>query len=94
MRNKHMGSNFDDFLKQEGLLEETTAQATKRVIAYQVQELMKEKRLTKKTMTERMKIKSRMQPDRLLDPNNVSVTLLTLEKTARALGKHLKVQFI
>jgi len=94
MKNKHAGSNFDDFLKQEGILEETTAAATKRVIAFQVQQLMKEKHLTKKIMTERMKIKSRIQLDRLLDPNNVSVTLLTLAKTARALGKHLKVQFV
>lgn len=94
MKNKHLGSNFDDFLKQEGMLEETTAAATKRVIAFQVQQLMKEKHLTKKTMTERMEIKSRIQLDRLLDPNNVSVTLLTLAKTARALGKHLKIQFI
>jgi len=94
VKSKHMGSEFDDFLKQEGLLEETEASATKRVIAFQVQQLMKEKHLTKKTMTERMKIKSRIQLDRLLDPNNVSVTLLTLEKTARALGKHLKIQFV
>jgi len=94
MKNKHMGSNFDDFLKKEAILEETTAAATKKVIAYQIQQLMKEKHLTKKAMTERMHIKSRIQLDRLLDPRNVSVTLLTLEKTARALGKHLKVQFV
>ena len=94
MKNKHIGSNFDDFLKQEGLLEETTAAATKRVIAFQVQQLMKERHLTKKAMTERMRIKSRIQLDRLLDPDNVSVTLLTLEKTANALGKRLAVQFV
>jgi antitoxin HicB len=94
MKNKHIGSNFDEFLKQEALLEESTAAATKRVIAFQVQQLMKENHLTKRTMTERMKIKSRMQLDRLLDPNNVSVTLLTLEKTARALGKNLQIQFV
>jgi antitoxin HicB len=94
MKNKHIGSDFDDFLKQEGILEESSAAAAKRVIAFQVQKLMKEKHLTKKTMTERMKIKSRIQLDRLLDPNNVSVTLLTLEKTARALGKSLKIHFV
>ena len=94
MKNKHIGSNLDGFLKQEGMLEETTAAAAKRVIAFQVQQLMKENHLTKRTMTERMKIKSRMQLDRLLDPNNVSVTLLTLEKTARALGKNLQIQFV
>lgn len=94
MKNKHIGSNFDDFLKQEGILEETTATATKRVISYQVQQLMKENHLTKKAMTERMRSKSRIQLDRLLDPNNVSVTLLTLERTANALGKRLAVQFV
>jgi len=94
MRNKHIGTSFDDFLKQEGILEEATATATKRVIAYQIQRLMKERHLTKKAMTERMRIKSRMQLDRLLDPENVSVTLLTLEKTAIALGKRLAVQFV
>ena len=94
MKNKHIGSNFDDFLTKENLLEETTAAATKKVIAYQVEQLMKEKHFTKRAMTERMRIKSRMQLDRLLDPNNVSVTLLTLEKTALALGKRLKVQFV
>lgn len=94
MKNKHIGSDFDDFLKQEGILEVSRAAAAKRVIAFQVHKLMKEKHLTKKTMTERMKIKSRIQLDRLLDPNNVSVTLLTLEKTARALGKNLKIQFV
>jgi antitoxin HicB len=94
MKNKHLGSDFDDFLKEEGILETVTAAATKKVIAYQVQKLMKEKKLTKKVMTERMRIKSRIQLDRLLDPHNVSVTLLTLEKTARALGKRLKIQFV
>ncbi|MEI6437352.1 MAG: Fis family transcriptional regulator [Candidatus Omnitrophota bacterium] len=94
MKNKHIGSGFDDFLKQEGLLEEASAAATKRVIALQIQQLMKQKHLTKKEMTFRMGIKSRIVLDRLLDPDNVSVTLLSLEKTANALGKRLAVRFI
>ncbi|MBF0594710.1 MAG: XRE family transcriptional regulator [Candidatus Omnitrophica bacterium] len=94
MKNKHIGSNFDDFLKQKGLLEATSAAAIKKVIAFQVQQLMGEKHLTKKAMTERMRIKIRIHLDRLLDPNNVSVTLLTLERTAQALGKRLEVQFV
>jgi antitoxin HicB len=94
MKNKHIGSNFDDFLKEEGLLEEASATATKRVIAYQIGQLMKQKHLTKKEMTNRMGIKSRIQLDRLLDPENVSVTLLSLEKTANALGKRLAIQFV
>ncbi len=94
MKNKHIGSSFDNFLQKEGLLEVVSATATKRVIAHQVQQLMKEKRLTKQEMTTRMGIKNRLQLDRLLNPDNVSVTLLTLEKTANALGKKLEVQFV
>ena len=93
MMNKHFGSNFDDFLKEEGVLEEAQATAIKRVIAYQIQQIMRKKHLTKKEMTARMHIKSRIQLDRLLDPDNVSVTLLTLEKAANALGKKLTIQF-
>lgn len=94
MKNKHIGSDFDDFLKDEGLLEDVRAGATKRVIAYQIRKIMEKKKLSKKEMTERMRIKSRMQLDRLLDPENVSVTLLTLERAAQALGKKLRVQFV
>ena len=94
MKNKHLGSNFDKFLKEEGILEESQAVAIKRVVAFQIQKIMKQKSLTKKVMTERMHMKSRSQLDRLLDPNNVSVTLLTLEKAANALGKKLEVQLV
>ena len=91
---RHIGSNFDDFLKEENILEETQAAAIKRVIAFQIQEIMKNKHITKSEMTQRMQIKSRMQLDRLLDPQNVSVTLLTLEKAANAIGKKLEIQFV
>jgi antitoxin HicB len=94
MKSKNLGSNFDDFLKEEGILEETQAAAMKRVLAYQIQKIMKEKGLTKKRMTERMHIKNRAHLDRLLDPNNVSVTLLTLEKAANALGKRLTIKLV
>lgn len=94
MKNKHLGSNFDEFLKGENILEETQAAAIKRVVAFRIQQIMKHKRITKSEMTHRMHIKSRMQLDRLLDPDNVSVTLLTLEKAANALGKKLKIQFV
>lgn len=92
--NKHMGSNFDDLLREEGILEEAQAGAMKRVIAFQIAKAMRQKNISKQNMTKRMHMKSRTQLDRLLDPNNVSVTLLTLEKAANALGKKLKVQFI
>lgn len=94
MKNKHVGSDFDDFLKEENILEEAQAAAIKRVVAFQIQEIMKSKHISKSEMTARMQIKSRTQLDRLLDPKNVSVTLLTLEKAANALGKKLEIQFI
>ena len=93
-KNKHIGSNFDDFLKDEGILEKSQAAAAKRVIAFQIEEAMKKEKITKKEMTARMHMKSRMQLDRLLDPENRSVTLLTLEKVAIALGKKLKIQLV
>ncbi len=93
-KNKHIGGNFDDFLKNEGMLEESQAIAVKRVIAYQIEMAMKKNKITKVEMTKRMHMKSRIQLDRLLDPNNRSVTLLTLEKAANALGKKLRVQLV
>lgn len=88
---KHIGSNFDDFLEDEGLLEEAEATAIKRVIAYQVKTYMEKKKLSKTAMAAAMQT-SRSQLDRLLDPENPSITLLTLEKAAKVLGKRLKVE--
>jgi len=91
MKNKHIGSDFDDFLQREGLFAETEATAFKRVIAYQIKEEMKARDLSKSALA-RMMNTSRSSLDRLLDPENASVTLLTLESVALALGKRLKVQ--
>jgi len=88
---KHIGSKFDDFLDEEGLLAETEAVATKRVIAFQLRELMRKKKLTKVQLAKRMKT-SRSALERLLDPDNVSVTLLTLERAAKALGKSIRIE--
>jgi DNA-binding Xre family transcriptional regulator len=93
MKVEYLGSNFDDFLVEEGLLAEVEAVAIKRVIAYQVTELMKEKNLTKTAMAERMET-SRAALERLLDPANESVTLQTLERAAMALGKRLRIEFV
>lgn len=93
MKTEYLGSNFDDFLTEEGLLAEVEAIAIKRVIAYQVAELMKEKQLTKTAMAERMET-SRAALERLLDPANESVTLQTLERAAIALGKRLRIEFV
>jgi antitoxin HicB len=92
--NKYIGASFDDFLQEEGILQEAQAAAAKKVIAFQVRKIMKEKNISKAEMTRRMHIKSRMQLDRLLNPANKSVTLLTLEKVANALNKRLAVQLV
>lgn len=91
MNKKHVGSDFDDFLKEEGIYEEVQAVAIKRVIAYQIAEEMKKKKLSKTEMASRMKT-SRAALERLLDPENASITLISLERAAAAVGKKLKVQ--
>jgi DNA-binding Xre family transcriptional regulator len=90
MKNEHVGSNFDDFLAEEGLLAGTETVAVKRVIAYQVERLMKEQNLTKTEMSRRMNT-SRAALERLLDPANQSITLQTLERAAKALGRRLQI---
>lgn len=90
MKNEHVGSDFDDFLAEEGLLAEIEAVAVKRVIAYQVEQFMKEQKLSKTQMSRRM-MTSRAALERLLDPGNQSVTLQTLDRAARALGKRLQI---
>ncbi|HNN12911.1 MAG TPA: hypothetical protein PKL78_05095 [Anaerolineales bacterium] len=91
MNKKRVGSDFDDFLKEEGIYEEVQAVAIKRVIAYQIAEEMKKKKLSKTEMASRMKT-SRAALERLLDPENASITLFTLERAASALGKKLSLQ--
>jgi len=88
---KHLGSRFDEFLEEEGLLAEAEAVAIKRVIAWQIQNLMDQEQLTKSEMARRMGT-SRSALERLLDPGNPSVTLLTIERAARALGKKVRVE--
>ncbi len=90
-KNRHIGSSFDDFLQEEGLLADAEATAVKRVIAHQIQHEMSERDISKSALARMMKT-SRSSLDRLLDPDNASVTLLTLETAALALGKKLKVQ--
>jgi len=91
MNNIHSGSNFDDFLKEEGLLADAEATAIKRVVAYQIEQEMQNSNISKTALANRMHT-SRSALDRLLDPKNVSVTLQTLERAALALGKRLKVE--
>ena len=91
MNPKHIGSNFDDFLREEQLLEHAQAVAAKRAIAFQIAQEMEIRNLTKSEMATRMKT-SRTVLERLLDPDNPSVTLFTLERAASALGKKLRVE--
>jgi len=93
MTHKNIGSNFDDFLQEEGILAETDAAAVKRVVAYQIQQLMAENKMTKTNMAKKMGT-SRSSLNRLLDPANMSVSLKTLEKAANSLGKKLTVQLV
>ncbi len=92
MNNQHTGSNFDDFLEEEGLLEEVSAKAQKRVLALQIADILEESSLTKSEIAEMMQT-SRSQLDRLLDPENVSITLESLDRLAQAVGKRLKIEF-
>ena len=91
MNKKHIGGSFDDFLRDEQLLEVVQAAAIKRVIAFQIAREMKRRKLTKSAMATRMNT-SRAALERLLDPANPSVTLATLERAASALGKKLRVE--
>jgi len=91
MTNKHMGSDFDEFLRDEGILDDAEAAATKRVIAFQIAQEMEKAHISQSELARRMNT-SRSAVERLLDPTNPSVTLQTLERAASAVGKRLKVQ--
>lgn len=93
MNEKHLGSDFDSFLEEEGLLEEAEAVAMKRVLAYQIAQAMEDQKLSKAAMARRMQT-SRSALNRLLDPKVPSVTLLTIERAARALGRKLRIEMV
>ena len=92
-RNPHIGSDFDDFLQEEGILAAAHAVAVKRVVAYQLERSMKAKRLTKAAMAKRMGT-TRARVDRLLDPENPPATLATLIKAANVVGKRVKISLV
>ena len=91
MSKRNIGSDFDTFLEEEELLEEATAVAVKRYIAYQLAKKMHENNLSKTEMAKRMET-SRSALDRLLDPDNSSVTLKTLQSAVKTLGGRLKIE--
>ena len=93
MKRGNKGSSFDDWLREEGIYEEVTAAAIKRVLARQIESAMKEKQLSKAEVARRMHT-SRAALDRLLDPQNESVTLHTLYKAAAAVGRHVRLELV
>ena len=92
-KNPHVGSSLDDFLRDEGILEQTRATALKEVIAWQVQQAMRKKKISKAEMARGMNT-SRAALDRLLDPTNTSVTLHTLQRAAVAVGRQLRLELV
>ena len=93
MSNKHIGSSFDDFLKAEGIEEEVSNDAVKKLLSYQLLEKLEKEKMTKSELAERLST-SRSAVNRLLDPGNESVTLHTLQKAAEVLGKKLKLELV
>lgn len=91
--NKHIGSNFDDLLSDDGLIEEVSAAALKRVIAWQLAQAMKAQKVSKKALAERMHT-SRTAVDRALDQNDAGMTLATLASAARALGQRVEIRLL
>ncbi len=89
----HSGSTLDSLLQEDGVLEEVEAAAVKRVIAWQLAEIMRTKKISKKTMAARMHT-SRSQLDRLLDPNNVAVHLATITRAAKVVGKKIRLELV
>ena len=93
MKKTNIGSTFDSFLREEGIYEEVSANAIKRVIARQVTSAMSQKGLTKAEMARQMNT-SRASLDRLLDPENVSITLSTLQKAANVIGREIRLELV
>jgi antitoxin HicB len=93
MKAKSIGSSFDSWLREEGIYEQVTATAIKRVLARQIEAAMQEKQFSKAEMARRMHT-SRAALDRLLDPEYESVTLSTLRKAALAVGRELRLELV
>ncbi len=91
--NNHIGSDFDDFLSEQGLAEEVSAAALKRVIAWQITQAMKEQHVSKKNLADCMHT-SRTAVDRALDQNDPGMTLATLASAARALGQRVEIRLV
>ena len=92
MSKKHLGSSIDDFLREEGILEEAQAQAIKEVVAWQLAEAMKQKKISKARMAALLKT-SRTQVNRLLDAKD-DITLSSLQRAAAMLGRRVEIRLV
>jgi len=92
MSKRHMGSSIDDFLKEEGIFEEAQTQAVKEVVAWQLAEAMRERRMSKNKMATLLKT-SRTQVDRLLSASN-DITLSSLQRAAAAVGRRVMIELV
>jgi antitoxin HicB len=92
MNKKHKGSSIDNFLKQEGIFEETQTRAVKEVVAWQLSDAMKKKRVSKSRMAVLLKT-SRTQVDRLFDPKN-DITLSSLQRAAAMVGRRVIIELV
>ena len=93
MKKKNIGSTFDSFLREDGIYEEVASAAIKRVLARQLEAAMKEKNVTRSEMATQMHT-SRAALNRLLDPENASVTLNTLFKAATVVGREIRLELV
>jgi len=91
-RKNHMGSSIDDFLKEEGIFEEAQAQAVKEVVAWQLDEAMRKRKISKNRMAKLLKT-SRTQIDRLLSPKN-DITLSSLQRAAAMVGRRVTIELV
>ncbi|RJF86941.1 Fis family transcriptional regulator [Oleomonas cavernae] len=91
--NKHKGSSLDSFLEEEGVLGEFQAQAIKEVIAWQLAEAMRERKISKRKLAELMHT-SRTQVDRVLDPKEGNVTIETLQRAAAIIGRRVQLELV
>lgn len=87
------GALFEDFLKEQGTYDETTEQAVKRVLAFQLATAMKDQHISKVEMAKRLDT-SRSQLDRLLDPSNDGVTLAVLSRAAQVVGRSIRLELV
>ncbi len=92
MSKKHMGSSIDDFLKEEGIWEEAQTQAIKEVVAWQLAQAMKKRKISKSRMATMLKT-SRTQVDRILDPKN-DITLSRLQRAAALVGRRVSIELV